>query len=129
MRIIFFLILPIFLITACKEKSNLEAEVIAIHDEVMPKMGDIHVAKKQLRKLMGEGTSDSLKTEILELISDLEKADEGMMDWMDKWDVPSEEPAMTAYLEKEKIKITKVKEDMLNSIEAANAYLQKANQK
>ena len=129
MRIIFFLILPIFLITACKEKSNLEAEVIAIHDEVMPKMGDIHVAKKQLRKLMGEGTSDSLKTEILELISDLEKADEGMMDWMDKWDVPTEEPAMTAYLEKEKIKITKVKEDMLNSIEAANAYIQKANQK
>lgn len=129
MRFTVFLLLPFLLIPGCKEKSSLEAEVIAIHDEVMPKMGDIHMAKKKLRVILGNTTHDSLKTEILTLISDLEKADEGMMDWMHNWNVPESEPELTSYLIKEKEKITKVKVDMLSSIESANTFIQNSTQK
>ena len=124
-----FFVLTIISFSACKEKTNLEAEVMAIHDEVMPKMGAIHVAKKGLRKVLAKIENDSLKPEILALISDLESADEGMMSWMHKWDVPSTDPEKTEYLKKEKDKITKVKVDMLLSLENAHTYLSKTNKK
>lgn len=121
--------LAISFISSCKEKTNLEAEVIAIHDEVMPKMGDIHLAKKDLKKILTSSVDDSTKAEILNLLSNLENADEGMMEWMHNWKVPESEPERTDYLLKEKDKITKVKSDMLNSLEAAKNYIAKSDQK
>lgn len=126
---LFLFILAITLITSCKEKTNLEAEVMAIHDEVMPKMGDIHLAKKELRKLLIDIDHDSLKTVVTTLISNLEVADEGMMEWMHQWKVPANEEEKNAYFLAEKEKITKVKEDMLTSLENANNYLAKSTQK
>jgi len=125
--ILFFLVISFF--SACKEKSTLEGEVIAIHDEVMPKMGEIHVAKKKLKKILAETQEESVKTEISILISNLENADEGMMDWMHNWKVPENDPEMTAYLLKERDKITKVKLNMLNSLDAANSFVAKSNKK
>ena len=141
MRIATYFIVSILIMSACKEKSKddsastpnskekitLESQVMAIHDEVMPKMGDMHVAKKQLRNVMKESQNDSLNTEILKLITNLEMADEGMMDWMSKWNVPKSDPEKTEYLKSEKNKITKVKVDMLSSLEAANQFLSKKN--
>lgn len=123
MLVFLFVVLTI----GCKEKTQLEIDVIAVHDEVMPKMGDIHKAKKQLRKIMKTVENDSVSTQILNLIQDLENADEGMMDWMHNWDVPKDDPEKTAYLNKEMEKITKVKVDMLSSIESANAFIDKMN--
>jgi len=127
-HIIFLLIIGVCL-SGCREKSPLEKEVIAIHDEVMPKMGDIHQAKKKLRKLLTSSTDSIPKNTILNMITDLENADEGMMTWMVEWDVPTEEPQKTEYLLKEKEKITKVKVDMLNSLKKANDYIEKINAK
>ena len=141
MRISIYFIFSILILSSCNEKtksetagntsdtenSTLETQVIAIHDEVMPKMGDIHVAKKNLRKVMAENENDYTKTEILQMISNLENADEGMMEWMAEWNVPKQDPEKTEYLQAEKIKITKVKVDMWSSLEAANQFLSKKN--
>jgi len=141
MRLTVYFIFFSLIFSACKEKATtetentpnskenktLESQVLAIHDEVMPEMGNIHAAKKQLRNVMNETQNDSLITKILQLIDNLEKADEGMMDWMGKWDVPEKDPEKTNYLQAEKNKITKVKVDMLSSIEAANQFLSKMN--
>ena len=127
MKYLLFFAVFILLLPSCREKSPLEIEVMAIHDEVMPKMGDLHVAKKNLRKLISETNSDSLNTIILDLITDLENADEGMMSWMHEYKVPNNDPEKTVYLEKEKVNITKVKEDMLNSLKAAHDYLAAQN--
>ena len=108
---------------ACSEKSALEAEVMAIHDEVMPKMGDMHLAKKGLRKILAATKDSTVQAEIISMINALESADEGMMQWMADWKVPNQEPEKTDYLNKEKEKITKVKNDMLSSLEKANTYL------
>ena len=113
------------LFTACEEKSKLEEEVIAIHDEVMPKMGDMHLARKALRKVLEKTEDEVVKKEILSMIKDLENADEGMMTWMHEWKVPKNEPEKTTYLNKEKEKITKVKVDMLTSLENAHNFLSK----
>lgn len=129
MRIAIYLILTMLFVSSCKEKPTLESQVLAIHDEVMPKMGDIHLAKKKLKSVMTESQNDSLNTEVLQLINNLQKADEEMMQWMSNWEVPTKEPEKTKYLEGEKIKITKVKVDMLSSLEAADQYLSKINKK
>jgi hypothetical protein len=125
MRIVNYFIFFILIFPSCSDKPTLESQVMAIHDEVMPKMGDIHMAKKQLRKVMNESQNDSLNIEILQLITNLENADEGMMQWMDKWDLPAKDSEKKAYLKQEQAKITKVKVDLLSSLEAANQYLSK----
>ncbi|MDF1695991.1 MAG: hypothetical protein P1U56_09175 [Saprospiraceae bacterium] len=121
-----------FLFLACKDTTktaNLEAEVIAIHDEVMPKMGDIHLAKKNLRKILTSTENDSVKTQVLSIITDLENADEGMMEWMANWNVPEDNNEKINYLGQEKINITKVKDDMISSLELAANFINKHNNK
>jgi hypothetical protein len=137
MRITLCIIFSLVVFSACKEKSNdqpsgsstnsssvsLEDQVMAIHDEVMPKMGDIHIAKKGLKSMLDQTQNDSTKSFILQLITNLENADEGMMVWMESWKVPKNEPEKTSYLKTELIKVAKVKEDMLSSIKTANQFI------
>lgn len=126
MKYLFLFLTALIIYSSCKEKISLEDEVIAIHDEVMPKMGDMHMARKNLREILKKAEDEAAKTEILTMISDLESADEGMMTWMHEWKVPENEPEKTEYLEKEKVKITKVKVDMLTSLENAHKFIEKS---
>lgn len=126
MKNLLVFLFSILLFTACKEKVDLEAEVIAIHDEVMPKMGDMHVARKQLRSELEKTADETVKAKILKMIVDLEDADEGMMSWMNEWKVPENEAEKIDYLHKEKEKITKVKIDMLSSLKKAHDFLAKS---
>lgn len=105
------------------EVVQLEEEVIAIHDEVMPKMTDIHQLKKGLQsKLSPEVDSNRL----LNLILELEQADEAMMSWMDQYDAPDltqpKEQNML-YLNQQKEKMIEVKNKMLTAITAAQSEL------
>ncbi len=123
-RLLIFLCL-ISLISSCREKSTLEQEVIAVHDEVMPKLGELNKDRKGLQSILKSTTDESIKTELLTAITALEKADDGMMDWMSDWKVPSEPTEQKAYLEKEMIRITKVKTDMLESMKNAKLLKEK----
>ena len=123
-RIIFFLCL-VGLFSSCREKSTLEKEVMAIHDEVMPKLGELNKDRKELQSILNNITDESVKTTLLEAITALEKADDGMMDWMAEWKIPSEPIAQEAYLKKEMVRITKVKIDMLASMKNAKILKEK----
>ncbi len=99
----------------------LAAEVIGIHDEVMPKMETINDLRVKLEKRK-EG---KLKTAMLEAIdkslNKLEAADDAMMSWMRAYKMPSKndersEEELIKYLESEKKRITEVKNLMLSSI-------------
>jgi hypothetical protein len=125
-NIILFLCL-VGLITSCKEKSTLEKEVMAIHDEVMPRLGELNKDKKGLQSILKNTTDESVKITLQNAVTALEKADDGMMKWMAEWKLPSEEPARKAYLEKEMIRITKVKTDMLKSMNNAKLLKEKYN--
>jgi hypothetical protein len=139
MKKIWILLTSIAILNSCTQsKKNevevLESEVMKIHDEVMPNMGEIMGLKNKLEeKLVALDSTKAgyqgVKQEIDSIAYLLTNADNDMMDWMDEYSadsVKAMQPADAAlYLANEKKKINTVKESTLKSIEAAKAYLNK----
>ncbi|MGB5356728.1 MAG: hypothetical protein WBN11_08535 [Eudoraea sp.] len=133
----FLFILFLTFISACKDspqKSDTPSqmkEVMAIHDEVMPKMGDISKLVATLKSKVD--TTESGK-EYEKAMIDLQNAHKEMMDWMrgfgDRFN--SDEilndaalsPEKLKWLEEEEQKIKKVKEDINSSIKNAEKLLE-----
>lgn len=105
--------------SACKERIGLEKEVMDIHDEVMPRLGELNRDRKVLQGILQVADDEITKEELLNAIADLEAAEEGMMVWMSEWSVPKTEPDKTIYLKAEMVRIQKVKDDMLNGMSNA----------
>lgn len=130
---IFFLALSITLIFAsCERKGNVELynEVMAIHDEVMPKMNDIHRYKKEFQKELADtiNTNETRRAELQSIIEKLDAAGDGMMVWMRQFEpVPDSEGEDKAreYLESEKKKVSKVKDDMNAALDNARKLSEK----
>ena len=132
--------LLLFAAMACGgEKAAQEAmknAVLDVHDEVMPKMGQLMKLKKQLlskaNKIAENDTTDKRITELSSLANELESAHQGMMTWMHQWSenadpytngtAPSEE--ITAFYKAEQKKVNQVKADINGSIEKAQKALQ-----
>jgi hypothetical protein len=111
-------------VSACSGDGNQERydEVMKVHDEVMPKMNDVHAAKMALKeKLANISDSTSIeKTEIEAKIAKLDSASEGMMVWMRQFNpLPDSlgEDKAREYLEAEMVKVEKVRDDILQALE------------
>lgn len=136
-RTILFLILTSFLaINSCGPKGTSEnekrrADVIAVHDEVMPKMGQLksleRKALEKVKELENEDPIDSAKVaEYKALAYDLNLADEAMFDWMHQYDTEDgdkSEEELKQYLDGQMELITKVNVDMKVALEKANSAL------
>jgi len=129
-----FLMITVFAVSCGDKKKEAKDElydkVMAVHDEIMPKMGDIMKFKKQLQEkidaLSKADQVDSTKiSELEQAIADLDHSHEEMMGWMRQFDNDFEgmvnEDIMT-YLNKQMDKIKKVGE-------VTNAALKNAQQK
>jgi hypothetical protein len=142
-----FSLLPLltilFALSGCGQKSNdhghehhkqdekspnqsLYDEVMKVHDEVMPKMDDIYKLKEKLKKQLADAPAmvEEKKKDVEKTILQLDSASEGMMVWMRNFNpIPDSlgEEKARKYLEEQKVKVTKVKEDMLKAIEEAKA--------
>lgn len=110
--------------TATSPNEKLYNEVMKIHDEVMPKMNDIHKLKVAIREKI-EKNPNLPKTERIKLdamYAKLDSANEGMMVWMREFrplpDSVGEEKAK-AYLENEMERVQRVRDNMLKAIESA----------
>ncbi|MBN8821188.1 MULTISPECIES: viral A-type inclusion protein [unclassified Spirosoma] len=119
-----------------------ENEVLAIHDEVMPKIDDILKLKKQLKQritsldsLKASGSAsatlrtDEEKEQATRLVTDLAIADSLMMSWMSHYNGDtlskiSSEEALN-YLAAQKDQITDVKKRVTTSIEQSRQFLGK----
>ena len=108
------LLCTLAVLVGCKEKispnQKLFNEVMDIHDEVMPKMNDIHKIKTGLREKMANNPDmpEEEKKETNAMIARLDSAGESMMAWMREFDpLPDSAGEETArrYLENEKIRI------------------------
>ncbi len=98
---------------ALKKIEQRHAEIMIIHDEVMPKMSDIYKLKKALKEI--EQTEASLK-----LIKELEDADEAMMSWMHQYKKPTPgTKGLDNYLNDQEVLIKEVRSKMLTAIEKA----------
>jgi len=142
------ILLAILLLTACGKSENtghdhdstatddgdpneaLYNQAMDIHDEVMPKMEDLYKLKKALQEEIAN-TPDMVverKQQLEAIISNLDSANNAMMEWMHKFqplpDSADQEKARE-YLESEIERIRKVKELMNESIEKAEAETKK----
>lgn len=143
MKYLSLLLALTFLFFACGSGSRqtseqkLEGEkwdaVIANHDIVMPMMGDTRSIRKKLKAFVKNHTNvkPSLVQQANQLVIDLEKADESMMDWMHGFKKLGElqgtmdHTEIMAYLSAEDQKMTKVKELFNSSIEKGKAFLER----
>ncbi|MEM9364132.1 MAG: hypothetical protein AAGA43_15935 [Bacteroidota bacterium] len=134
-QILVFALLILFAFSCKEQKKTLEGptqmeEVMAIHDEVMPKMG-------KLGKLVGELKSKVDTTETGKqyeaAMKDLQDANKSMMDWMMSFgnrfdsDEILEGKALSeqkqAWLNEEEKKVKALKKQITSSIEKAEALL------
>ena len=131
----------LLLFFACEdaEKAKLHAledakwtAVMANHDVVMPMMGTTNKVRKKLKTVLSE--TENLPTEKAEkinaLITDLDKADESMMDWMNgfpqlkKLQAEKEHSEIIDFLDEQDVVIKGVGIKMTNSIKAGTDYLE-----
>jgi len=119
--------------------TELESEVMTIHDEVMPKMDDIMTLKGKLSKkilsldsLQNEGISGNTLAEqrikATDLNQKLNESDKLMMDWMHSYrgdsakKLKSEQAIL--YFENEKKKIEEVQQITTKNINDVKAFLE-----
>ncbi|WP_394974652.1 hypothetical protein [uncultured Croceitalea sp.] len=123
-------------VLSCKQEKKVEEgptqmeEVMAIHDEVMPKMGTLSKLVADLKEKV-DTTATGKEYEMA--MKDLQEANKSMMDWMmgfgDRFD--SDEilegkelsPEKQEWLNEEKEKVEALKEQINTSIENAEALL------
>jgi hypothetical protein len=107
---------------AVTDEDELYQKVMAIHDEVMPKMNDIHKLKKQLEEEIKNSPDlvEERKQQIESRIKQLNEANENMMQWMRQFnpeDYKADKEEYLNYLNEELKSVKKVKEDMLKALE------------
>lgn len=116
-----------------KQEDELAKQVLAVHDEVMPKMGELSKLRKQLKEKVNTWTETAVDAQAenigkaTQLIADLDAADAAMMDWMHTYNGGQglyDHDAIMEYLNEEMVKITSVKEQMNNTMELAKSFLE-----
>jgi hypothetical protein len=135
MKKVVFLLFLVATVAACsneqkEQRDALMAEVMAAHDEVMPKMGELRKTAKDLQAKadsLGALTDQDFAAEISTLrraAKKIEDANEGMMEWMRQFEMPDNEAPIAevlVYLKEQKEKVDKVKDEMLKSLEEGKA--------
>lgn len=135
MKKVVFLLFMVSTATACsneqkEQKDALMAEVMAAHDEVMPKMGELRKTAKDLQAKadsLSTLTEQDFSTEISTLrqtAKSIEDANEGMMEWMRQFEMPDNEAPIAevlVYLKDQKEKVDTVRDKMLKSLEEGKA--------
>ncbi len=128
-------VIAILAISCNSDKKDNEAakeEVIRIHDEVMPLMGELKTKQKELiarAESLHSEDSVGFQEEILALrtvAKELDKAYEGMFVWMRQFKVDYEEmndQEVADYLGKQKQEVTKVNENIKSALEKSEKLL------
>ncbi|MEQ9303167.1 MAG: hypothetical protein RJQ14_04565 [Marinoscillum sp.] len=134
MKYISFLALVLF-VASCsspkkaetEEKPDIKTEVLDIHDEVMPKMGELRATQKKLLVLADSSVADSIMaSKYRALANDIKLANEGMMDWMRNYDPEYEgtEEEVALYLQDQLKSVKKVRDDMNSSLQEGKNALE-----
>lgn len=105
-------------------------EVMALHDEIMPISTKLHGLQNSLKSILE--TPDSIpqgmtKEDIIETSMHAEKAYNDMMDWMRDFKIPENmNPQDKAtYLQSEKSKLTKMKEESISALNETESIVKK----
>ncbi|PKA97972.1 hypothetical protein B0O79_1652 [Flavobacteriaceae bacterium MAR_2009_75] len=137
-KLIVLLTIPFLFMSACKEQKETSQmkEVMAIHDEVMPKMSKLGDLVGELNSKENDSTEIGKKYK--QARKDLQVAHKSMMDWMQNFGNrfgPDEilngkelSEQKKQWLDEEEEKIKEVKEHINKSIDNANSLLGRDNE-
>jgi hypothetical protein len=114
-----------------EENKLLREKIIDIHDEVMPKMGQLKSLEKsalqKAEELQNSESPDLAKVDSLKnLASKLNQAYEGMFVWMRQYsteDGDQSSEQVKAYLDEQFLLVTKVNEDIKSALEDADVVI------
>ena len=131
MKQIFSLIALVFLFAACddgkkKQIETLKKETMAVHDEAMKDLADMNRVSRQLKEFMIVATMLPEQSEqFTAAFAKMEKAESDMMNWMSGYKEPEGVPAkeVIAYLQDQKQKIEKNRDDIRAALEAGKKLL------
>ncbi len=125
-----------FLILSCanpliEENKKMRAQIIGVHDEVMPKMGELmSLQKKALAQADSLYAQDSTATAQIEsmrtLAGQLDKAYEGMFVWMRQYSLEEEGKTpeeIKTYLDDQLLKVNQVNTDIKAALDQAATQL------
>lgn len=133
----FYLIFTLLMfVQACgnkqvEENKTQREQVIAVHDEVMPKMGQLKSLEKaalqKAEELQNSETPDQAKIdELKNLASQLNLAYEGMFVWMRQYNTEDGEKTpeeVKVYLDEQLVLVSKVNEDIKAALAKAEVLL------
>jgi hypothetical protein len=135
-RILLFLVVSTFMFfSSCgsseeSEVERMKREVIAVHDEVMPLMGELRSFQRSLEEkadeLESQGVDSTFVADYRTAASACSAAYDGMFVWMRQFDMRMEEmneDQSLAYLEDQAIKVAKVNEDIKVALSKAESLL------
>lgn len=121
---------------ACKSENKeaetlLNQEIMKVHDEVMPKMGDINRMKRQLSAYKDEVSDDNaaMKDSLINAILLLAKTEDNMNDWMAGYKYPNPDmkhDEMMKYLQGQQDTIKQINNDVFMTIAIGNGLLKNA---
>ena len=125
-----------FLVLSCanpliEANKEMRAQLIGVHDEVMPKMGELmSLQKKALAKADSLYAQDSTATAQIEsmrsLAAQLDQAYEGMFVWMRQYSVDEEGKTpeeIKTYLDDQLLKVNQVNADIKAALDKAATQL------
>lgn len=128
-------LLCLFMLVSCKDVKGPQSDalfdqVMALHDDIMPISTKLHGLQTSLKTMLA--TNDSIpkgvtKEDVLAVSMHTEKAYNDMMDWMRDFKVPENMNPndKTAYLQSEKQKLEKMKEESNAAYNEAMAIVKK----
>lgn len=134
MKKLLCLFLTALILSACGSGFDRQAaidEVLDMHDVAMPKIGEVMSLKKKILEKAETASDSTLLVELRSIAGDLDAAQQGMMIWMREWgeistphvNGESSEEEQVAFFKSEMEKVTKVRDDIFNSIDAAKKKL------
>ncbi len=120
---ILFIVMLGSLLGCGKAEKPLYDQVMDIHDEVMPKMNDLHKLKKGLQDSIANtpDMAEEKKREFEQTILLLDSASNSMMVWMRQFNPPDQKDkeGFQKYMESELVKVKKMREDVMSVLEKA----------
>ena len=132
----FLILLFSMLVLACanpliEANKEMRAQIIGVHDEVMPKIGQLmSLEKKALAQADSLFTQDSTATTNIEamrsLAGQLNQAHEGMFVWMRQYSLDEEGKTpeeLKTYLDEQLVKVNQVNADIKAALEQAASKL------
>jgi hypothetical protein len=110
---------------------KLHNEVMVVHNEVMPKMGELNRLKRQLKSYKDVVSDDNadLKDSLINGVLLLAKSEDLMTDWMAGYNYPDEKKTleqMMQYLIAQKDSIKNVEESINMSLAIGQGFLKNA---